>query len=212
VGGEKIFLVNDRGELLRNTTAAAAMVELTLRAMPGATIAVPVRMPNVFEQIAARHNGQVIRTKVDAHALTKTACEAAVAMATDGSGSFIFPQFQCASDGLMAIAKLLEFLATQHTTLSEVVRSLPTFEVAQERAPCPWENKGTVMRRLIEYAQHNPVETVDGVKIRLNEAEWVLVLPDPDSPQFQIFAESTSRAQASALAQKYADLVKQLQE
>jgi mannose-1-phosphate guanylyltransferase/phosphomannomutase len=112
----------------------------------------------------------------------------------------------------MAIAKLLEFLATQHTTLSEVVRSLPTFEVAQERAPCPWENKGTVMRRLIEYAQHNPVETVDGVKIRLNEAEWVLVLPDPDSPQFQIFAESTSRAQASALAQKYADLVKQLQE
>jgi mannose-1-phosphate guanylyltransferase/phosphomannomutase len=212
VGGEKIFLVNDRGELLRNTPAAAAMAELTLRAMPGATIAVPVRMPNIFEEIAARHNGQVIRTKVDAHTLTKIACDVSVALATDGSGSFIFPQFQCASDGLMAIAKLLEFLATQETALSEVIASLPPFEVAHERVSCPWETKGTVMRRLIEYSQHYPLETVDGVKIKLNETEWVLVLPDPDYPLFHVFSESNSRAQALALAQKYADLVKQLQE
>ncbi len=68
------------------------------------------------------------------------------------------------------------------------------------------------MRRLNENNQGDHVDTTDGVKIRLNEAEWVLVLPDPDYPQFQIYAESDSQTQAMALVQKYADLVMKLQE
>jgi mannose-1-phosphate guanylyltransferase/phosphomannomutase len=205
-------LVDDRGERLRNTTATAALAELAWRAMPGGTIAVPVTMPNALEQIAAQHGGHVMRTKVDSHTLTTVACEASAVMAADGRGSFIFPQFQCASDGLMALAKLLEFLATQQTTLSEVIASLPPFKVIHERVPCPWEVKGTVMRRLIENSPSDQVDTTDGVKIWINETEWVLVLPDPDYPQFQIYAESASQAQALALVQRYAELVEELQE
>jgi mannose-1-phosphate guanylyltransferase/phosphomannomutase len=169
-------------------------------------------MPSVFERIVARHGGQLIRTKVETHALTKAAGDASVVMAADGSGSFIFPEFQCASDGLMAIAKLLEFLAIQQTTLSQVLASLPPFQVAYKQVTCPWEVKGSVMRRLNEHSQHGQVQTTDGVKVWFNEAEWVLVLPDPDRPLFQIYAESASQTQAVALAQKYADLVKELQE
>jgi len=212
VGGEKIFLVDEHGERLRDIVAAAAMTELALRSNPGATIAVPVTMPNVFERIADQHGGHLIRTKVDAHALTRVACESSVVMAADGAGSFIFPEFQCASDGLMAIAKLLEFLALQQTTLSQVIASLPPFQVAHRQVSCPWEAKGGVMRRLNEYGQRNQVQTTDGVKIWLNEAEWVLVLPDPDYPLFQVYAESDSQMQATAIAQKYADLVKKFQE
>jgi mannose-1-phosphate guanylyltransferase/phosphomannomutase len=212
VSGEKIFLVDDQGKRMRNTTAAAAMAELALRATPEGTIAVPVTMPDLFEQIAAKHSGRVVRTKVDSHTLTKVACEASVIMAADGTGSFVFPQFQCASDGLLAIAKLLEFLATQETSLSDVIATLPPFQVAHERILCPWDAKGTVMRRLNELGQHGQVDTTDGVKVRLNETEWVLVLPDPDRPLFQIYAESASAGQAKALTEQYADLVKTLQE
>jgi mannose-1-phosphate guanylyltransferase/phosphomannomutase len=212
VGGEKIFLVDDQGARLRNTTTTAAMAELAWRATPGTAITVPVTMPTMIEQIAARYGGDVIRTKVDSHTLTKMACDTSVIMAADGRGSFIFPKFQCASDGLMALAKLLEFLATQRTALSEVITSLPPYKVIHESVPCPWETKGTVMRRLNEHSQHEQVDTTDGVKIKFNETEWVLVLPDPDYPLFQIYAESTSQAQAMALVQKYADLVKKLQE
>jgi mannose-1-phosphate guanylyltransferase/phosphomannomutase len=211
VGGEKIFVVDDQGARLKNTVAAMAMAELALRASPGATIAVPVTMPNVFEQIASQYGGRVIRTKVDTHALTKVCHADAVAMATDGSGSFIFPQFQCASDGLMATAKLLEFLATQQTTLSQVVASLPSFYMANERVPCPWEVMGVVMRRLHERYHHDQVETTDGIKIRLNATEWVLLLPDPDHPSLQIYAEAASSVQATELKRKYADLVEELQ-
>ncbi|GAB4546200.1 MAG: mannose-1-phosphate guanyltransferase [Anaerolineae bacterium] len=212
VGGEKMFLVDDQGERLRNSISTMAMAELAWRANPGSTIAVPVTMPSALEQIAALHGGHVLRTKVDTYTLTKVACENPVLMAADGRGSFIFPQFQCASDGLIALAKLLEFLATQQTTLSAVIAGLPPTRVIHERVSCPWEAKGIVMRRLNEHSQGGQVDTTDGVKITLNETEWVLVLPDPDYPQFQIYAESASQAQAMALVQKYVDLVNKLRE
>ena len=93
-----------------------------------------------------------------------------------------------------------------------MIANLTPFHVIREEVPCPWEAKGAVMRRLNEHNQHDQVETTDGVKIRLNETEWVLILPDPDRPIFQIYAESASPAQATALAQKYAALVNELRE
>jgi mannose-1-phosphate guanylyltransferase/phosphomannomutase len=212
VGGEKVFLVDDQGTRLKNTVAAMAMAELALRASPGATIAVPVTMPNVFEQISAQHGGRVVRTKADAYALAAASEANGALMAADGAGSFFFPQFQCASDGLMATAKLLEFLATQHTTLSEVIAGLPPFYMAHERVPCPWEVKGVVMRQLHERCRDElNVETTDGIKIKISSAEWVLLLPDPDRPLLQIYAEAASLVQATELIRKYADLVEELQ-
>jgi mannose-1-phosphate guanylyltransferase/phosphomannomutase len=111
----------------------------------------------------------------------------------------------------MATVKLLEFLATQQTTLSQVVASLPSFYMANERVPCPWEVMGVVMRRLHERYQHDQVETTDGIRIRLNATEWVLLLPDPDHPSLQIYAEAASSVQATELIRKYADLVEELQ-
>jgi len=211
VGGEKIFLVDDRGQILPGTTACAAIAALALRAHEGGTIAVPVNEPNIFEEIAAQHSGKVLRTKVNPYAMMAAASRKPVVMAGDGTGNLIFPQFQPAIDGMMALAKLLEFLAVQKARVSEVVASLPSYFVAKRKVSCPWEAKGTVMRRLSEQYRGPGVTRVDGIKIGLGE-EWVLILPDPDRPIFHVYAESISADQAEGLADKYAHIVEGLQE
>ena len=133
-------------------------------------------------------------------------------MAGDGAGSFIYPQFQPAIDGLIATDRLLECLATQQTKLSEVIVSLPPFYVAKRKVPCPWEAKGTVMRLLNERYRDHRRELVDGVKVILKDEEWTLILPDPDLPVFHVYAESNSTEQAEALADEYARLVGEFQE
>jgi mannose-1-phosphate guanylyltransferase/phosphomannomutase len=168
-------------------------------------------MPDEFEQIAARHGGRVIRTKVEPQALTKVACDNSVLLAADGSGQFIFPQFQPASDGLMAAAKLLEFLTAQNTTLSEVLDSLPTFHMAHQTVSCPWEAKGNVMRRLHQHFNHDKVDMTDGIKIRFGDSDWVLLLPDPDHPLFQVYAEGVSPTKVSELVARFVGLVIDLQ-
>ncbi len=211
VGGEKIFVVDDGGQIVPDTTLAAAMAVLALRAAGGGTIVVPVNQPSIFERIAAQHNGQVVYTKVDLHDLMEASTQEGVIMATDGDGNFVFPQFQAAVDGMMAIAKLLEFLAFQGVKLSEVISSLPPHFASKREVSCPWEAKGTVMRLLNEQYKDHRAELIDGIKIMLGE-EWVLILPDPDRPIFHVYAESLSTSQAKALADKYARIIEGLQE
>jgi mannose-1-phosphate guanylyltransferase/phosphomannomutase len=133
-------------------------------------------------------------------------------MATDGTGNFVFPGFQPVIDGLMATAKLLEFLATQKTTLADVVAGLPTFHMSQREVSCPWEAKGTVMRLLNQQYKDRRAELIDGIKILLGEGEWVLILPDPDYPKFHVYAEARSDNEARDLVDRYVRIVEGLQE
>jgi hypothetical protein len=66
------------------------MVELALRDAPGSAIAIPIDMPNLFETIAARYGGRIIRAEIDLDALIKATCTENVIMAGDGKGNFIF--------------------------------------------------------------------------------------------------------------------------
>jgi len=211
VGGEKIFLVDDTGAVLPGTTALAAVACLALRAKGGGTIAVPVTQPHLLEKIAARYGGQVLRTKVDPASLMAAATRDGVILAGDGEGGFAFPQFQPAVDGMMAMAKILELLATQGVKLSQVVRELPAYHMASVKIACPWEEKGRVMRLLNEQYRETRGRQIDGIKLEMGD-EWVLILPDPDRPLFYVYAESSSDEQATTLAEKYAGIVRGLQQ
>ena len=210
MGGETLFLSDEHGHIVPSITALAALASLALRANQGGTIAVPVNMPSIFEQIATRYGGTVERTRVDLQDLMATASKGEVIMAGDGSGNLIFPALHPGADGLFALAKLLEYLVTQNTSLSEVIAELPSYYIAERRVSCPWEYKGTVMRLLNEQYKPKRKDQIDGTRIDL-EGEWVLVLPDPDEPFFRVFAEANSAPQAQDLADKYARVVEGLQ-
>jgi mannose-1-phosphate guanylyltransferase / phosphomannomutase len=153
----------------------------------------------------------MLQTKVLPHALMTAAGREGVVLVGDGSGQFAFPELHPAFDGLLAIAKLLELLAVFNMRLSEVVDDLPAYYMSSASVACPWESKGKVMRILSEQYRERRAKPIDGIKIDLGK-EWVLILPDADSPFFHIFAESVSNEQAQALAEKYARVVSGLQQ
>jgi len=210
-GGEKIFLVDHRGYLLENTAAAAVMAELVLQDAPGSAIVVPINLPNAFEKIAAKYKGRVIRTEMDREDFMRAVCEKNIIMACDGRGNFIFPDFQCTADGLMGLAKLLEFLATQQTSLSDVIDRIPPYFVAERKVSCVWEAKARVMRLINEkFETDKDKECLTGVRIVLDEDQWVLIVPDPDQPCFRITTEAESQDKAERLSDQYAQIIEKI--
>lgn len=212
VGGEKLFIADNRGKILPNGLALAAMATLVWETMGPGTIAIPVTQSQVMEKLAVRYGGTIRRTKSDLQALMEAAQHGDVLMAGDGAGNFIFPSFLPASDGMMALAKLLEFLAIRQVKLSQVVDELPPFHLAQGEVSCPWEAKGMVMRRLNEQYKDYHAEMIDGIKIVLSDNQWVLVLPDPDTPMFHVYAEAKSAGEAKEIVDKYERIIAGLQE
>jgi mannose-1-phosphate guanylyltransferase/phosphomannomutase len=211
VGGERVFVVDSTGAEIQGPRLTAALARMALIATPGGTVAVPVTMPTVFEEMAAAFGGKILRTKANLQSVMAAANHPDIIMAADGNGSFIWPRFQPVVDGMMTIAKLLEFLTTQHVSLGDALRAVPSYHMAEGEIACPWETKGTVMRLLNQQYRDRLGEQIDGVKIMLADGEWVLVLPDADRPVFHVFAEAPSHEQAQNLLDRYQRIVEGLQ-
>lgn len=212
VGGERVWLVDQKGTKLSGSMAAAVLTELLLRdeKMRGGAVALPLSLPNLFEALAEKYGARVWRVKNDHQALMEAAQEPNVRLAFSGGGDFIFPSFQPAIDGMMAVVKLLELLAVHQTTVTEVVRGMPGFHVAQRRIYCAWEHKGAILRVLNEQYHDKIMSNADGVKLKLTPNDWVLIAPDPDGPFFHIHAEAATRDAANASADRYARIVEGL--
>jgi mannose-1-phosphate guanylyltransferase/phosphomannomutase len=207
IGGEKMFVADDTGTLVPDPLMCAAMAALVFRAHPGSTIVVTTDQSQVFERLAERYGGRVVRCPVDLQAMMEAATADGVMMAGDGTGNFIFPVLHPAIDGLIALGKLLELLALQHTRLSELVANLPPFFVASDQIDGTWESKGRVMRCLMEHFSKFSVDTTDGVKVHLDDREWVLIRPDGDRAIFHVVAEARSAPAALEIVAKYGRLV-----
>ena len=190
--------------MLSGNDLLAVFALLVARARPGAHVAVPVTAPSTIERIMAEHGGRVTRTKTDVRSLMATAAEGRedIALAGDSEGGFIFPEFHPAFDGLFSFAKLLEMLAMQETTLSQVCDLLPPYHVAMATVPCPWEAKGRIMRVLTAESEGSRTELVDGIKTYRDDGAWVLVLPDASEPNFRVYAEAASRDRANELVHR----------
>ncbi|TEU15237.1 MAG: nucleotidyl transferase [Anaerolineales bacterium] len=211
VGGERVFVVDDQGRIVQGPLLCAAMAAMALKACDGGTIAVPVSMPNVFEVIAEECGGKILRTKVNLQALMEASNRPDVIMASDGIAAFIWPEFHPVADGMMTVAKLLEFLTIQGITLSQAVAAVPIHFASRGKVGCPWDSKGTVMRLLNEQYKERLGEQIDGVKIYLGDDEWVLLLPDADEPLFHIYSQARSSEQARDLVARYERIVEGLQ-
>lgn len=210
VGGEKIFVVDERGQVLDNLTVSLLMAELALYANPGRKIVMPVTLPNAFATVAHWHNAEILYAKNDFREIMQTANQPDILLALDGTGQFLFPDFLPAPDGLMATVRLLEYLAVRGMKLSEVTSYLPCWSMAYDRIDAPWEIKSVLMRKLNQQYRGAHVSTTDGFKISLSDGEWVHIGLNPDTPHLMLSAEAGNPERATQLIVQYADELKGL--
>ncbi|UCC68199.1 MAG: mannose-1-phosphate guanyltransferase [Armatimonadota bacterium] len=210
--GERFAAMDEEGEALVGDDLLLAFIELVLQdGGAGTRIAVPFSATSGVEEICERHGAVCVRTKADARSLMEAAgSDPALAFAADTEGGFIFPQFLPAFDAMLALGKLVELLSLTGQSLGEVRARLPQYFRARVQVRCPWEHKGTIMRRLYEENQAAPVEQLDGIKIQLDSG-WVVVLPDVSAPLFHVRAESRERERVEGLVAQYAARIEELQ-
>ena len=207
--GEHITLIDDEGHVLTDTEALLAFVDLVGSvADRGCRVAVPIVATSKVADVAEKHGIEVVWTKVATSALMASALSDDVALAASVDGGFIIPNFLPAFDAMATFAKLLELLARTGVRLSKVVAALPRTYVVQETVSTPWEQKGTIMRTLMEQADGELV-LIDGVKVVYADG-WALVLPDPEEPVTHVWAEAGSEGEARRRAQEHVGRIRRL--
>jgi mannose-1-phosphate guanylyltransferase/phosphomannomutase len=207
--GEHLSLVDDSGHVLTDDEALLAFVALVSGHVGDRRIALPLVATSHADRLAAEKGIDVERTKLSNAALMQTASSPGVGFAASTDGGFILPEFLPAFDGAAAMVKMLELLALDDVPLSKVVSGLPAVHLVHETVVTPWEQKGTVMRSLVELSKDRKVDLIDGVKVHHDDG-WALALPDPEEPVTHLWAEADSDHAARRLAQEYARRIRQL--
>jgi len=208
-GGEQITLVDDRGLVLSDDQVLMVLIALRGQGLEGTRVALPVSTTERATELVEAGNGLVVLTPTSPASIMAAASDPIACLATDTHGRFIAPGFIPAFDAIATFASLIDLLARSSRRLSEVVESLPVVHMAKRRVVTPWEQKGAVMRVLVEQAKDHRIDLVDGVRIH-HPHGWALILPDPEEPMTMVMAEGLTPDAADRLAAEYARRIEEL--
>jgi mannose-1-phosphate guanylyltransferase/phosphomannomutase len=186
--GEKIFLVDRSGEILSDTRATALIIGSRHRSGVLNSVTLPITASIELERYV-RDQGVDVHwcstlPRNIIHEATNTDAGA------DILGGFIFSRAVPFYDGMLSIGFLLETLAKTGEDLVALKQETPARDPSHLELPCPWESKGTIMRRMSELYR-DTAEFVEGVKER-EEDGYTLVLPDRDRPVLHIYSSYTT--------------------
>ena len=207
--GEHVTLVDDTGHVLSDDDALFSLLTLVCTTQDKPRVAVPVAVSRSVEDACERWGAEIEWTKLSTAHLMEVAAGDGIAFAASQEGGYIFPSFLPAYDAVATVVHLLAMLSTTGLRLSKVVSQAPRVHIAHESVVTPWEQKGMVMRTLVERIKDREMVMVDGVKV-LHDDGWALVLPDPEEPLTHVWAEGATEREAKALAQEYARRIRQL--
>jgi len=203
-GGEKIWISTGKGKVFDDYRFLVIVLKMFLMATPGIKkIAVPVQASTEIDLVAGEYGVEVIRVK-DSHYSMMTACNDKDVKFVGGTRRGVFfPDFIYATDGMFAIAKILEMIAKIDMSLEEVDKLVPKLHTKKLNIDCSKEDKGKIMRKFMEDTLNYKQLLVDGVKIFINDLDTVLCIPDKVNNIVHLNVESDNENKSEKLLNNY---------
>lgn len=206
---ERMIIISKSGKIVQDDRLDALITFILLKTMKEKTIVLPVHAPGAVEEMALSYGSSIVRSKCNDREVMKTINDSCANEDRDAQLSMRFDAPAC-------LVRILDFMNTANKSFDDILTGLPVFHIKKTTVECPWNKKGTVIRRIIYDSGNNGKnnenrnEVPEGVRI-MNERGRVLVLPDSDSPVCNIIGESYSEEYAQELADIYAKKVRDIQ-
>ncbi|MGI5822472.1 MAG: sugar phosphate nucleotidyltransferase [Dethiobacteria bacterium] len=207
-GGEKMILFDEEGSEVAGELYQALLSLLILESGKTSSLVQPVSASWIHDQLAKKKRARVLRSKTFPRHFQEKIREI-----NDYKNKTYYPTEFLQIDALAALLKIMQSLSRGSKSLSTLKSEIPEITLRKKEIPCPWGQKGRVMRRLVQDTprQAARVEMLDGLKFYYPDG-WALVLPDPEKPSYRVYGEGFTEEIAESLTDFFAEKVKSLQE
>ncbi len=200
--GDRLAVVDERGEVLDNDDVLALVVKHVLPRFPG-DVVVNLTTSSVMEDLAAANGRKVFRTAVGEANVVDMMLAVKSAIGGEGSnGGVIFPGVHYCRDSYTGMAFLLELMAQTGKSVTELVAQLPRYYRKLGRVTFEHGRLGTLMQALEEHFPGVVADRTDGLKLIWPDA-WIHVRASNTEPLLRLAAEAKS-------AQRMEDLYAQV--
>ena len=200
--GENLTLISREGIVVKDDLFEAFISLIIFKRSPGTTFYVPITSSDVIERLASRYRCVVKRTKNCLQAVMDE-------ILSERSSSAGSDQLVLNFDAIAGLVKIIEYMCASGITLNQLLLEIPKIYIDKKSIYCPWELKGTVMRRIINDNKDKKAELLDGIKLYLEDG-WVLIIPDADTPAFKIISEGSSAITAKEHCVRFHNIVERI--
>ena len=207
---DRTICIDEKGNFVLGDKTFALVEKQMLKENNGGIIVTTVATSQAIYDVAEEFGGEVIATAVGDLLVARKLKDTDGLFGGEENGGLIFPDFIYGRDAAMTVAKLLEILAKEDRSFSELVAELPVYYQEKLKIECPDDEKEEVMSKIAEEIKTTTdfeLDTTDGVKI-LKDDGWVIIRPSGTEPIFRCFAESDSMDKAVEMANWGIGLIK----
>jgi phosphomannomutase len=189
---DRMFIVDERGDLIDGSTVTALVALNTLKKHPGAKILYNLICSRSVPELIKKAGGIPIRSKVGHSIIKKTMRDEDVLFGGEHSGHFYFKDNWYADSGMIALMQCLEVFSEAGKPVSEVIAPIDTRfrsgEINTEVKDIP--AKLTELQERYKGAQ---IDRLDGVTIGYPDW-WMNVRPSNTEPLLRLNVEGDTKA------------------
>ena len=158
---------------------------------PGKLVITNISSTAQLEEIAARHGGRVVRVPVGRQAAIdalSTYRPEQIALAGEGTGAVMMPQFRFVYDGIASMLAVLSMLHESGRTLSRVLGAYPKYSILKGQVPLVTQRIPALLMDLRERYADGRVNVLDGLRVDWPD-RWFHVRVSQTEPIVRVICE-----------------------
>jgi phosphomannomutase / phosphoglucomutase len=208
-GDRSIFCDNTGVVYMGDKTGALLVKHLIASRHRRAEVVCPINTSIILSKVVEDAGSNVVHTKVGSVEVSREMVKRKCMLGLEENGGFMYGALNEVRDGAMATALMLDLLSSGKESFSQYIAQLPqTFQYKTKFACSSRDVVDRAIQACIEHGSPRKVETLDGVKVWLDEETWIMVRASGTEPLIRMYGESTDNALLDSKVEEYRRLIK----
>jgi phosphomannomutase/phosphoglucomutase len=212
---DRVVFIDEKGIPVSEDVMGVIFADYVFAERKGVFVT-PVNSSGIAEWFSRTRDVKLEYCKVGQPATVEAIKKAGAVYSYEESGKYYFAKQVNWCDGLLATLKLLEILAINKVTLSQLVNRYPKFYQVKQTVELPPEKKDAIMSlikdRVLSTRGENHSQTVDidGFKLVYPDDSWLLLRASGTEPVLRVYSDSPDKKRAETLVKNGIELVNEI--
>ena len=211
VDSDRLAIATEQGRPVSEEMILPLLADHLLPRGPGKLVITNLSSTALTEEVAARHGGRVIRVPVGRAAAMDalaTYPPEEIAVAGEGTGAVMMPQFRFIYDGIASMLAILTMIHERQQPLSDIVAGYPRYSMLKGQVPLVSPKVPELFMELEETYGEGQLSALDGVRVDWPE-KWFHVRVSQTESVVRVICEQRG-SEPKALFDELMDRVRRL--
>lgn len=204
---DRLAIISEDGSMFGEEYTLVSVSDYVLQHTPGTTVS-NLSSTRSLRDVTERYGCRYYSSAVGEVNVVEEMKKRKAVIGGEGNGGVIYPALHYGRDALVGIALFLTHLAKSRMKCSSLRRQYPDYVIAKKKMTLqPGTDFDKLLRSVRAAFDKMEVDERDGMRIDLPDG-WFQIRKSNTEPVIRVYAESRSRMEAEALAEKVMVIVK----